>query len=176
MINIHRFSTALGVVSLAASATYLFIYLYRWEWNRALIAGVFLLVAQGLLMSGTLLHRLNELSRQLDRAAVAERAGRYREQVQNGRRPSTHRFEWLKQSASGTNVFVPVLLGAGLAVSGLAWLVERIARLTARPVAEARLIRRLDALAYPVGGLVVDDPEPPSPAMLLSRPRPAGRT
>ena len=30
------------------------------------------------------------------------------------------------------NVFIPVLLGAGVIASGLAWLVERIARLTSR--------------------------------------------
>ena len=36
----------------------------------------------------------------------------------------------LRESQSRTSVFIPVLLGAGVILSGLAWMVERIARAT----------------------------------------------
>jgi hypothetical protein len=36
-------------------------------------------------------------------------------------------------------VFVPVLMGAGVIMSGLAWIVERVARRTARPALERGL-------------------------------------
>ena len=44
-------------------------------------------------------------------------------------------------------VFIPVLLGAGVILSTLAYLVERIARFTAAPVAEHDLADRLATLS-----------------------------
>ena len=52
-----------------------------------------------------------------------------------------------------TNVFVPLLLGAGVLVSAVAWLVERIARATASPMLERDLSRRLGVLSIPSPGL-----------------------
>jgi hypothetical protein len=51
-------------------------------------------------------------------------------------------------------VFVLVLLGAGIVLSGLAWLVDRIARVTAGPSVENDLARRLRPLQTPPGGLL----------------------
>jgi hypothetical protein len=51
-------------------------------------------------------------------------------------------------------VFIPVLLGAGVLLSGVATAVERIAGATARPVLERRLALRLQPLALPTGGLL----------------------
>jgi hypothetical protein len=44
--------------------------------------------------------------------------------------PPRDHFAWLQESSSRTSVFIPVLLGAGVLLSGLAWLVERLARAT----------------------------------------------
>jgi hypothetical protein len=51
-------------------------------------------------------------------------------------------------------VFIPVLLGAGAVLSGLAWVVERVARATAGRSAETGLARDLGALDLPQGGLL----------------------
>jgi hypothetical protein len=43
--------------------------------------------------------------------------------------PRDH-FAWLRDAQTRTSVFIPVLLGAGVILSGIAWVVERIARST----------------------------------------------
>ncbi len=48
-------------------------------------------------------------------------------------------------------MFIPVLLGAGMVVSGLAWLLEWAAHRTARPGMERDLASRLATLAPPQG-------------------------
>jgi hypothetical protein len=58
------------------------------------------------------------------------------------------------------NVFVPVLMGAGVLMSGLAWIVERVARATVRPVAERGLAAQLDGLALPATGFLAGHEEP----------------
>jgi hypothetical protein len=57
-------------------------------------------------------------------------------------------FAWLNRPQQ-TNVFVPVLLGAGIALSGLAWLVDQGAPATAR-----RLARRTTAPALRAAAVV----------------------
>ena len=58
------------------------------------------------------------------------------------------------------NVFVPVLMGAGVLMSGIAWLVERVARATVRPAAERGLAAQLDGLALPANGFVAVERQP----------------
>jgi hypothetical protein len=58
------------------------------------------------------------------------------------------------------NVFVPVLMGAGVLMSGLAWVVERLARATVRPAAERGLAAQLDGLALPAAGFLAGHDEP----------------
>ena len=43
-------------------------------------------------------------------------------------------------------MFVPVLMGAGVILSGLAWLVEKLAKATATPAMERSLVRKLDPM------------------------------
>ncbi len=64
------------------------------------------------------------------------------------------RFAWMRPQSSGFSVFVPVLMGAGFVLSGLAWLVERLAHSTARPVLEDRLATRLAVVSLPKDHLV----------------------
>ncbi len=73
--------------------------------------------------------------------------------------PRRQPFAWLDPRAGRTGVFIPVLLGSGVIVSALAWVVERIAGRTAEPAMEQGLGRQLSSMAFPAGGLVADDAE-----------------
>ncbi len=140
----RRIAVMLGVAVMAFSGLYVFIYLYRWEWNRALFClGLFMSVeiAMGV---GLVLKRINRLSERVgvDRAVLA----RIEEAAPEPSRP----FAWLADDAAQrTAVFVPVLMGAGLVLSAIAWGVERLASATARPAMEHGLARRLSALSLP---------------------------
>ena len=151
----RRIAVLLGVTVLAATAVYFFVYLWRWEWNRALIAGLLFLATQVAIATATVLNRLHVLSERLSSADPAV-LGRIRESAP----PLRNHFEWLSPRSSRMGVFVPVLIGMGVVASGLAWLVERLARATAGPVLERSLAGRLGPLAWPAGGLVPDDGDP----------------
>jgi hypothetical protein len=153
-----------GLIVLAASGAYVFVYLYRWEWNRALIAAAFFLAAEVALMGSAVLDRLRRLDAKLDDAAHRTDTARRHLQA-TAPQPRNDHFAWLSPSSNGgeMNVFVPVLLGAGVILSGLAWLVERISRATAGAVMEDALAQRLGPLVLPSGGLV---PAPATVALL----------
>lgn len=140
---------ALGVV-IGASGVYLFVYLYRWEWNRALIAGVILVIAEIALVSALLMEKLNSLDRRL-RDLEGGRDDSL-ESIKRTAPASRSRFKWLAGDGD-LQVFVPVLMGAGVLFAGIAWAVERFARFTARPALEQGLALRLRPLALPEGSL-----------------------
>jgi hypothetical protein len=156
-----------GLIVLAASGAYVFVYLYRWEWNRALIAAAFFLAAEVALMGSAVLERLHRLDVKLDDAAHRTDVARRHLQA-TAPPPRNDHFAWLSPSSNTgeMNVFVPVLLGAGVILSGLAWLVERISRATAGAVMEDALAQRLGPLVLPPGGLV----PPPATVALLDGP------
>ncbi|MGH9183368.1 MAG: hypothetical protein ACRDZ9_06085 [Acidimicrobiales bacterium] len=156
-MSVRRLGQLLTVVVLVTSATYVLVYLYRWEWNRALVAGVFFLAAEVAVVAGTVLRRLRAIEARLD--GLAHRSPlppdpeppplhRIQESAPGPSRP----FAWLDPTR--THVFVPVLLGAGAMLSVLAHGVERLAGATAVPALERRLARRLAPLALPGVGLV----------------------
>ena len=68
-------------------------------------------------------------------------------------------FAWLEPDRLG--VFLPILLGAGVLASAAAWVVEALARKTARPALERRLAARLEVFALPAGGLLGPGPAEP---------------
>jgi hypothetical protein len=154
----------IGVVTLIASGAYVFVYLYRWEWNRALISGVIFLAAELALIGWLLNGRIRTVGGEVERL----REQRIRQHVRAAAPASRNHFAWLERQSSSMNVFVPLLLGAGVLVSAIAWLVERVAGATARPVLERDLTRRLGALAVPAKGFIVDD----DPVDLIARPSP----
>ncbi|MDT0318267.1 hypothetical protein [Streptomyces millisiae] len=178
-----------GAAALGAAA-YLVIYLYRWQWQRTILCGVLLLVVEVLLLGLALLDRVGRLEQRLrdgDRRQEearerlrAELLGELRgAAAEAGARPPGPRFGWLlddRRDAGRTFVFVPVLMATGVALSGLAWLVERVAGATVRPAAERRLAGRLAPLAAPPGGPTAGAPElPPEPLDAPRRwPRAAG--
>jgi len=146
----------LGV--LAASGTYVLVYLFRWEWHRAIITGIFFLAAELALSVMVVLRKLGSLEARLEHLATGGRPAASTDPVLERLRstapePSTP-FAWLDPKAGTTNVFLPFLLGVGAVASALAWVVEHLARHSAIPVMERRLAGSLASLALPPGGLV----------------------
>ncbi|HEY7873821.1 MAG TPA: hypothetical protein VIG64_01740 [Actinomycetota bacterium] len=143
-------------IVLVASGTYLFVYLYRWEWNRAVIAGVFVIAAEIAIAATLILGKLATMEQRMqDRdRAPSFGAAEIRDDLTETAPPPRPAFKWLARSGDDLNVFVPVLMGAGIVLSGIAWLVERFARMTARPALEAGLVTRLAPLALPEGGFL----------------------
>jgi len=168
------FARAVTVLAAAACGVYTLVYLYRWEWHRAILAAVFLVVAEVGLATVAVLRRLSALDRRLSgleaggRAAAGDRNEavsrpdpppeilvHLRESAPEQRPP----FAWLAPDRLG--VFLPILLGAGLLASAAAWVVESLARATAQPVLERRLAARLGVFALPAGGLLGAEPAAP---------------
>ena len=150
-----RIAGLLGGAVLASTALYFFVYLWRWEWNRALIAGILFVATEVAVATAVVLNRLHRLGERLaapDPAVLAR--------IRESAPPPRDHFEWLSPKSGHMGVFVPVLIGMGVVASGLAWLVERLARATAGPVMERGLAARLGPLAWPSGGLVPDDDDP----------------
>ncbi|MDP8993248.1 MAG: hypothetical protein M3N31_09410 [Actinomycetota bacterium] len=171
----RRLRYAVAGVAMAGSGVYLFVYLYRWEWHRAVIAGVLFLVAETALLGAVILERLRAIERRLDAkgaeaGSTPSEASEARDGAAGGAgadagaddilarlkdtapEPKVN-FEWLSKQPGEMSVFVPVLLGAGVVLSGVAWVVERLARVTARPVMERGLSVQLAPFALPTGAL-----------------------
>jgi len=140
-----------GLATLVTAGAYMVVSLNRWEWNRALFFGLIVLIAEVALATGLVLRKLGQIAAQ--RTADPEVVGILRET-----RPSPpDRFSWLKESHNRMSVFITFLVGGGVVLSAVAWMVDRIASNTSTPDAEARLAARLAPISYPAGGLLVDD-------------------
>jgi hypothetical protein len=160
-MSARRLAVLAALVVMAASGAYVFVYLYRWEWNRALVSAAIFIAAEIGLLGAILVERLAKLQRRVDvvgdsRPPVDERV---RQRLQENASGPARPFAWLTKSQ--TNVFVPVLLGAGFILSGLAWLVDRVARATAGAKIETNLARSLTLLQPPAGGLLGGVPRDP---------------
>ncbi len=150
---IHRLGRLLSGVVLVAAGAYMFIYLVRWEWNRALVAGVFFLAAEVFLISDVLLGRISALGRRVDRAREEEQAQLLADRLRANRPERTGPFAWLHHDPDRVTVLLPVLIGAGVLLSALSYVVEQISRVSALPVAEDDLARGLATIALPAEGL-----------------------
>jgi hypothetical protein len=155
----RRIGLAALLVVLVAAGWYVFVYLYRWEWNRALVSGIIFLAAEVALLGALVLERLEKLGRRLahvDHGPNGERVlRRLREHAPTPARP----FAWMEPQQ--TNVFVPVLLGAGVVLSALAWIVDKVARVTAVSTMERGLARELATLRPAPDGLLGERPTDP---------------
>lgn len=144
-------------------AVYTVIYLVRWEWNRALIAAAFFLAAEILLLGALVFERLRRLETTINSLARDSRdehvdRGAIADALHTTAPDPPDRFGWIRDRTTSTSVFLPVLLGAGVVASALAWVVERVARATITPSMERSLAARLAHIAAPPGGLL--DPPP----------------
>jgi hypothetical protein len=145
----RRLGTLMTVIVLAASGGYLLVYLYRWEWNRALVAGIIFVAAEIAIVATALLRKLRALEQRLDEVHRATPS--QLERIQEAA-PGPPKFDWLGDPTQ-LHVFVPVLLGAGVILSLVAHGVERLASATTTPVHERDLAARLGAIALPAGGM-----------------------
>lgn len=153
----RRLGTLLVALTFLGAGGYVFVYLYRWEWNRALVALGIFLAAEIAVAAGILLRRVDGLTRSTERDQTP---GKVDPAVLAAFRESPAAptpFRWLGVHPDRTSVFIPVLLGAGVVVAGLAWLVERLAGATARPGVDHGLAEDLSVTSFPRDGLVPDD-------------------
>jgi hypothetical protein len=160
---LRRIGLAIALGTLAVSGYYVLAYLYWWEWNRALIAGVFFLAIEAAIGVLLVLGRIDRLEQRIESEGRLASHHRTVDVLHSNAPPQRDRFAWLDpKRSSQLNVFVPILLGAGVLLSGAAWLIERAARMFAAPTMERGLATQLDELAIPAGGFL----RPPSEAFL----------
>jgi hypothetical protein len=158
----RKIAYAIIALVIASSGAYLFIYLYRWEWNRAVIAGIIFIAAEIALAAGLILDKVRNIDEK-----IAEMGRENYDQALGAIRDTAPepkpRFKWLAGGGDQMSVFVPVLMGAGVVFSGIAWMVERLARATARPAMEEGLAFKLAPIALPQGGFL--SPATPGPTV-----------
>lgn len=164
----RRAALALVIGVLAASGAYALIYLFRWEWHRAIITALFFVAAEVALGIAVLLRRLARLEDRLDALADGVERGRAVDldvdpavlaRIREAAPPPRSPFGWLDPTDAKLGVFLPFLLGVGAVASGLAWGIEQLARRTTMPALEHRLAQRLAPLAVPAGGLLGPEPQ-----------------
>lgn len=144
----------IGVATVAGCGAYVFVYLYRWEWNRALIMGTFLIAAEIPLATALVLRRLSDGGTAPRPAPDPGVLTRVHEAA-----PRRDHFAWLDPRSGRTNVFITMFVGGGILVSALAWGIDRLASRTGGRRLEGDLAVRLGAIAFPTEGLVADDTE-----------------
>lgn len=127
----------LAVVVLVVSSVYLFVYLYRWEWNRALISGVFLLASLVMLSTSLVLGSLRRIEQRIDGLSASGAEDIAAATAEENRLHARRHFDWLRQDR--LSVFIPVLLGAGVLLSAAAFVIERTAGLLAGPTVDRRI-------------------------------------
>ena len=140
-----------GVGTVLSGLAYMVVSLNRWEWNRALFFGLIVLIAEVALGTALVLRKLGQLERGRPVDPVVA-------SILRDSRPATpDRFAWLKRSTGQMNVFITFLVGGGVILSAVAWVVDQVASKTTSAVGEERLAAQLGAISYPRGGLLVDD-------------------
>lgn len=157
--------TVAGLV-LVASGAYVLVDLARWEWNRAMLSALIFLSALVILTTASVLHSIRRLG---ERFAAIE-AVRPAADVPgiigaaNTETIAARRFEWLERPPDRLAVFVPVLLGAGMVLSLVAYVIERVAGALAGGSLDRRTADALQ-LDLPLGsGLVRLERSPPGSA------------
>lgn len=142
-----------AIVTFLGAGVYSVVSLNRWEWTRALYFGLVVVVAEIGLATGMVL-------RKLDRQEEAD-AGE-RDEVRDilrRSRVSRDRFRWLApdEVTSRSNVFITMMVSGGIVLSGLAWVLDKVAASTTTSLQEGRLAGDLTNIAYPSDGLLPDD-------------------
>lgn len=155
----RRLTLALPLVMALVCGAYMIIYLVRWEWNRAIIAGLFFVAVEIVFVAMVVVDRFRAVEDRLDGLAArpapdASGDQAVRDAIAAAAPPARDHFRWLRDQADRANVFLPVLLGAGVLASSLAWVVEHLARATLSPVRERHLAQSLGVLRPPTGGFI----------------------
>lgn len=142
------------VIVTVVSAVYVFRHLARWEWHRAMFAGIAMIAGEVALVGAVVVRAARRaVANTPARAATDERV---RERLRESRPDSSRVFAWLRPQDGQLDVFVSILLGGGVVVSAAAWVVDRVAKVTSSGGLEKRLAAQLGRL-QPPDGFVVDD-------------------
>jgi hypothetical protein len=164
----------IAVITLVGAGVTMLRELADWEWHRALVAGIFTLIAEVALATSLILDRLAKQSTAVAAPPPVEREARFASQLAAAR-PRQDHFAWMREP-SRVGVFVPLLMGAGVLMSGLAWLVERMSSRTTGRIADRRLARRITRLLPPAGPMVPRAAQVDHPALApLLAPQPRSR-
>jgi hypothetical protein len=152
---VKKLAWLLAVATFVSALVYSVISLNRWEWSRALFFGLVVVIAEIGLATGLVMHKL-------DRMASAERSSGDVDEIRGvlrRTRPRKRRFAWLEpeEVVSRSNVFITMLVGGGVVLSALAWVLDKVAATTTTSLQEGRLAGDLSRIAYPEDGLLVDD-------------------
>ena len=157
-----------AIATLVAAAIYTVVSLARWEWNRALFFAIVFVAAEVGLGLALVLRRLGRVEALVTDLPVPDpgvrralRDTRSGERASaSGQQREQERFAWLRvdpaEVVGRTHVFITLLVGGGIILSGGAWLLDKLATKTVDPRREQRLGRELDAIAYRPG-LLVDE-------------------
>jgi hypothetical protein len=164
-----RLGLVVSMLTTALAGVYFVVYLYRWEMHRALVSGVVFLAGEIALATSLVLRRVEQMREQspnhvgsLPPAATPVAPP---PSAEAGAPPP---MPWLGADRFG--VFVPIMLGAGAIVSGVAWVVEQLARSSASSGRADGLDREFAPLAPPVGGLSGGAPHAARPQRHVSPP------
>jgi hypothetical protein len=136
---------ALALAVLVISGVYMIVDLARWEWNRAIISGLFFVASLVIVSTFAVMRAIQRLGVRLDRLTAASQSEVRAVLRSSNDQVAARHFEWLDEPSDGLGVFVPVLLGAGVILSALAYVIERVAG----AVAGATLDRRTAAEIVP---------------------------
>lgn len=170
-----KIAWAVGALGLLGSLGYFFSYIIRWQWNRALFSGLAVVALLVVLGIAALLQKVGRLEDQLERGAGTRTGSTDLLADLEATRPRRDHFAWLRETTGRTNVFITLLLGGGVVVSGIAWLVGKVAEGTTTPAAERRLAERLGPLRFPDQGLApATDAHFDDATLLLRRPTTSG--
>lgn len=146
------------VLTLIASGAYIAIYLDRWEWTRALFITMIFVIAEIALVGWLVIQRLQRIEARFEvrdqRDEVFDEGVLLRIRQT---RPEYDRFAWLRESMHRTNVFITMVVGGGVVLSGLAWVVDKVAGGTVTANREQQLARQLHRIAFPTGHFVADE-------------------
>jgi hypothetical protein len=156
---VRKIPIVILVLTLLASGIYVFVYLNRWEWTRALFVGMVFIAAEVALAAWLIVQRLQRLEGRVSDARD-DLSEMFEQDVLlrlRQTRPDHDRFAWLRESMSRTNVFITMVVGGGILLSGLAWVVDKIAARSVVPSSERALARELHSIALPAGHLVADE-------------------
>ncbi len=153
-----------GVVTLIGAGAYAAISLGRWEWNRALFFAIVFVAAEIGLAVGLVLRRIAKLDERLEHRRDDLRTAGPIDAVRKAR-GAHRRFEWLdvdrrevgRKVVNRTNVFITMVVGGGVLLSGVAWVVDKVATSTTDRGRERSLAKDLTSIQYPTDGILVDD-------------------
>ncbi|HEX7130996.1 MAG TPA: hypothetical protein VF228_00385 [Iamia sp.] len=146
-----------AAATLIAAGLYTVVSLARWEWNRALFFAVVFVAAEVGLAIALVLRRLARVEALVTDPPAPDPGVR---KALRDTRGEEDRFGWLRVDPTDvvgrTHVFITLLVGGGVVLSGGAWLLDKVASHTVDPRREQRLGRELDTIAYRPG-LLVDE-------------------